>query len=438
MTPFRLVLALCLSLAAFPASAAEKKLVIHEWGTFTALQDDNGEALAGVNTDDEPVPAFVHSAGQYVTTASELTPAFEARTRTTKGSVPRLHAGATMRLETPVVYFYLPKGEKNRKLDVNVVFNGGWLSQYYPDAVTNLGSDNLAVRPLTAETKGSLSWKELEIGAAGEGPATEDKVWTAPRAVKAATVRAKNGETEKFLFYRGLGHVPSPLTAKRDDKNLSVAGDEAITEIWRVDVLADGKVAFRKDDGKHSFGHFAGGDYSAANAGALRKELQKALVKAGLYEDEAAAMLKTWEYSYFKAAGERVFYIVPPSWTDTVLPIKFSASADVTRVMIGRIELLGPQQRDALSRMKQASADGINAFIEKSTKDVKDWNLYMEVNRGRKPVSALGAEVPAIYKEYLQLGRFRDAILLNENKQRPSPSLAQFIEQNQIGLHQAQ
>src|ERR1700732_1534358 len=39
---------------------AAKKLVIHEWGTFTSLQDEDGKAVGGINTDDEPVPAFVH------------------------------------------------------------------------------------------------------------------------------------------------------------------------------------------------------------------------------------------------------------------------------------------------------------------------------------------------------------------------------------------
>ncbi len=41
------------------ASAAEK-LVVHEWGTFTSLQDENGRQLGGINVDDEPVPSFVY------------------------------------------------------------------------------------------------------------------------------------------------------------------------------------------------------------------------------------------------------------------------------------------------------------------------------------------------------------------------------------------
>ena len=43
-----------------PAFAASSKLVIHEWGTFTSLQDEDGYALGGMNGDDEALPPFVH------------------------------------------------------------------------------------------------------------------------------------------------------------------------------------------------------------------------------------------------------------------------------------------------------------------------------------------------------------------------------------------
>lgn len=37
-------------------------MVVHEWGTFTSLPDQSGEAIAGLNTDREPLPRFVHTA----------------------------------------------------------------------------------------------------------------------------------------------------------------------------------------------------------------------------------------------------------------------------------------------------------------------------------------------------------------------------------------
>src|SRR5688500_17461216 len=44
-----------------PAPADRTKLTGHEWGTFTVLQDEEGQPLGGINTDDEPVPDFVHN-----------------------------------------------------------------------------------------------------------------------------------------------------------------------------------------------------------------------------------------------------------------------------------------------------------------------------------------------------------------------------------------
>jgi hypothetical protein len=41
-------------------SSGRKKqapLVVHEWVTFTSLQDEQGNAIGGINTDDEPVRA---------------------------------------------------------------------------------------------------------------------------------------------------------------------------------------------------------------------------------------------------------------------------------------------------------------------------------------------------------------------------------------------
>ena len=53
---------LCAGLIPLAALAANNnKLVVHEWGTFTSLEDDRGQQLGGINIDDEPVPSFVHN-----------------------------------------------------------------------------------------------------------------------------------------------------------------------------------------------------------------------------------------------------------------------------------------------------------------------------------------------------------------------------------------
>jgi hypothetical protein len=46
--------------AAMVGIPAAEPVVIHEWGTFTALHDEAGLPIGGINTDDEPLPRFVH------------------------------------------------------------------------------------------------------------------------------------------------------------------------------------------------------------------------------------------------------------------------------------------------------------------------------------------------------------------------------------------
>ena len=57
------------------AHAATNQLIVHEWGTFTSLQDETGRAIGGINSDDEPVPKFVHDLNRFlVLKADELPP----------------------------------------------------------------------------------------------------------------------------------------------------------------------------------------------------------------------------------------------------------------------------------------------------------------------------------------------------------------------------
>lgn len=67
--------------------------------------------------------------------------------------------------------------------------------------------------------------------------------------------------------------------------------------------------------------------------------MKKALTGAGLFDDEAEAMLETWRDSYFGAPGLRVLYLVPNQWTSYFLPLRISAPNELTRVLVGRIDL---------------------------------------------------------------------------------------------------
>ena len=103
-----------------PLARGANNLIVHEWGTFTSLQDENGNAIGGINTNDEPVPNFVHNIAPTL-----LLPINEPPL--SSKNVATCHSDVTMRLETPVIYFHPGEGFDSL-FDVKVQFRGGWLT----------------------------------------------------------------------------------------------------------------------------------------------------------------------------------------------------------------------------------------------------------------------------------------------------------------------
>src|SRR5262245_51181906 len=122
----RRMAALVLIAMAASALADSPKLIVHEWGTFTSFQDANGDAIPGINVDDEPVPKFVHRLTTDLVITTSSMPAMWAQ------GAPICHPDVTLRLETPVLYFYPQAGFSDPSLDVRASFNGGWLTEFYP------------------------------------------------------------------------------------------------------------------------------------------------------------------------------------------------------------------------------------------------------------------------------------------------------------------
>jgi hypothetical protein len=391
---------------------------IHEWGTFTSLQDESGQAIGGINTDDEPVPRFVHGS------VLAIQPHTDVVVVGGKG-IPFCHPGVTMRLETPVIYFHPPPGAADgQEADVKVQFRGGWLTEFYPNAVSDAPAQtpedqyNFSLHPFGSDTVGNLEW---------------DNVWTSPRDVQAARVHAAGGESEKFLFYRGVGHMDAPLKVSYNGdgsellfrsqlEGLPTDKPPEIHAMWLVDIRPDGKIAF-SSLGPVTLTHdseelllrttasFAESEYSDANFIKLKDSLKAALVSEGLFDDEAQALLKTWEVSYFKSPGMRVFFLCPRAWTDYYLPLQISLPAQINRVMVGRIELVTPEQREKLRELAAFSPAVIN---EQGLKWLTLWRTSFN-------------HTPETYQTYLDLGRFRNALLLDEEKKCPTPGLADFL-----------
>ncbi|HEX4000019.1 MAG TPA: hypothetical protein VHX65_15815 [Pirellulales bacterium] len=92
---------------------------------------------------------------------------------------------------------------------------------------------------------------------------------------------------------------------------------------------------------------------------------------------------------------------------------------------IFRIEQLAklfPQQRATLEKLsKMAVSD-------------PSWTqqIYRSKNAraffaGRSDFGQLGVSIPADYQAYLDLGRFRNALILDAQRRHPAPALAKFI-----------
>ena len=417
-----------------PLARGANNLIVHEWGTFTSLQDENGNAIGGINTNDEPVPNFVHNIAPTL-----LLPINEPPL--SSKSVATCHSDITMRLETPVIYFHPSEGFDSL-FDVKVQFRGGWLTQYFPNAIAEApGISQNNFGPLTPSTMGSLAWNNVSLVNSGEGPATNAAVWTTPRRVNAANIEIKD-EREKFLFYRGVGHLDAPLRVVRSGPEFIITKDTSgpIDELWLADVRADGTGAFRP---LHPLKNaaaflittpatFRPEDYSSGAMKMLKSALQTGLINAGLFQDEANALLDTWEVSYFKSAGLRLFFFVPRNWTDVSLPLTISSGGncscpgqrttdrtaakpgqiEITRVMVGRIELITPEQRGLLARIAAGSATAA-------------LNNFQSVGQN---LSNNDPQNDPAYRVYLQLGRFRNALVLDEQKRNPTPVLDDFIQ----------
>ncbi|HEX3148363.1 MAG TPA: hypothetical protein VHR66_09790 [Gemmataceae bacterium] len=327
------VLALATSLGAF--AKEPDKFVVHEWGTFSTFSGSDGKSLK-FYPDDRSLPEFVYS-----------------RHRNVKGGVE----AALVSLETPVLYFY---SDRDRKVSVSVDFPKGMMTEWYPNAS----------RP----PEKNIRWDDLQVLAKEQPTLPTDRIkdrYLAARETDAQIVRTEGEKTqyEKFLFYRGVGDFQMPFVVKATgDGKFTVknTGKHAIPGYVLVNVH-DRKVTFQ------AFGHLSPAaeekialPAEASTADKLGDTMAELLVKQGLYEKEARAMVKTWRSDWFGDEGTRVLYLVAESVTDEFLPIKIDPKPDqMLRVLVGRHDVLTPEREkdiDALvKRVNGPSNDDAKA-----------------------------------------------------------------------------
>jgi hypothetical protein len=342
-------------------SPANADITVHEWGTFTSISGSSGQAIDWLPlTGSTDLPSFVE----------------HLRESSFKGG---LHG--TIRMETPVLYFYSPR---ETTVSVKVSFAKGLITEWYPHsnyvAASNPRTDFSLDQMRSA---GGITWNCVHIEPAR--PAnfpredTENHYYAA-RETSSAPLRVPTpagDQQERFLFYRGVSAVTPLISAiltangtvviRRDTASArNVAGAQeqttpgAITEVILFERRGD-RVGYTILGPLHDEAALVAPTLDGYLE-SLFSHLEGLLISQGLFPEEAHAMLETWKNSWFEE-GSRLFYIVPRNFLDSVLPLSISpAPVETTRVFLGRLELITPATEQDV---ESAFASGDSATLAK-------------------------------------------------------------------------
>ena len=307
-------------------------LTVHEWGTFTSVAGESGGSVSwnvlGCGSD---LPRFVIRQGLRF-----------------KSALP-----GTIRMETPVMYFY---SGREVKADVKVQFPQGTMTEWYP-----------GTRSAPEKVGSVLGWSNIKVQPGGSADFPIEKGgnrYYAARSTDAAPLTVGE-QHEKFLFYRGVGSFQAPLSVR-------VSGYGRVTVENQAQASAPLAILFDNHDGRVRFSVVGSIEGTVAieepavhsdTLAELRKTLEGGLVAQGLFPKEAHAMLETWNDSWFEE-GSRLIYLVPAGVVDEMLPLHVDpAPSEIARVFLGRIELVTPETMRAVeSAVARGDWAGVNRY----------------------------------------------------------------------------
>lgn len=331
-------LIVCLLLFSFISFGQSDDLVAHEWGTFTTTHSASGYQLNLYASFGDQLPSFVgHRHFKYWTYG-------KIDGREGKYAVNSYYKDGNMRMETPVLYFY---SKKALSAKVQVLFKNGSITEFYPlpskveDDFSPVKNGQMYFENYQGECLWDIDILDKDQNETLTYPdSTVSNVWSAPRQVGANLI--KSGTTrEKYIFYRGIAHFNNPIKCS-NSLNRQVGIENTLEQAIPMVVcteLIHGEVKV------HYYGQLKGNSCITFSRDSVYQEnavdlLKQALIKQGLYEDEAQAMMNTWKEDYFKTPGLKIFWIVPKKLIDEILPLTISPMPDkVERVYIGRIEM---------------------------------------------------------------------------------------------------
>ncbi len=378
---------------------APPPLIVHEWGTFTSVAGDDGQAMQwlplGGPTD---LPCFVET---YVNRRLKVVLGPDVGDMLDYEQARRGLRG-TVRMETPVLYFYADRAMTAR---VSVDFPQGLFTEFYPtaevlqmDSYANILARSGQFRPAR------ILWPSVKILPGTSPDLPSDRAgshYYAARETDAAPIRVWQ-QDEKFLFYRGVAAFPVPLSA-----TLETSGRVRVKNLGRQAMPAI--VLLTKRGG--AFGYRVRGELEAgaeavldapvpgATLAALRQDLERLLVAQGLYVREARAMIETWRDDWFND-GTRVFYLLGAADVDAILPLTVTpAPASIVRAFVGRMEVITPA----------SEADVARALATNDTRLLDSYGRWLAPMSDRilakmrapEAKAALLAQLDGLFKAYL-------------------------------------
>jgi len=370
--------------------------VAHEWGTFTSVQGADGILIPWKPLETTKLPGFVYDWSK---------PGFDRRPAGALNPGSKSAFVTLQRMETPVIYFYT---KTERTVDVAVRFPQGLITEWYPQ-VSEIGPSSFPPGKVATTLDGwmqrtglnpriklasrfgrkgvpdsRIHWRQLRVLPANDhadlanalASDTAGSNYFAARETDSAFLqvnppaKGQAAEHEKFLFYRGVANFPTPLNVtlgggREEWFQLRNRGTAQLRHLFILQVR-NGTGKFARVDSLpagESLGIDLAGEPDRAPLGEvvdrLSRQMKEALSGEGLYEPEAAAMVKTWRESWFEEEGARVIYTLPRAWTDEILPLTLDPKpSEIVRVMVGRAEVIRPTTKWVLLKQIVRYAEG--------------------------------------------------------------------------------
>ncbi|HSJ01097.1 MAG: hypothetical protein ACAI34_18905 [Verrucomicrobium sp.] len=329
---------------------------VHEWGTLTQVTGSDGRPLPWYQplSDLATLPPFVG-------------------TNPLRSKAQSLY---TLRMETPVLYFY-PKTALTVK--VRVSFNQGAITEWYPQPVT-FGAAAFAAAGQSVLSSPYTEWKvdllpPSDATALAQIPAVppgQGQHYAHAREVPDAWIARSNHSTaglqaDKFIFYRGGAEFAIPVVTEAvSDSKLFLRNHlpEALPAAYVLRVQDD-KAYWMRLGALEPFATaldptkvtLSAPDKPLIEAAtAMGTAMLKDLTEAGLTAAEAAAMVATWQDSWFKEPGTRVLCLLPEKYVDQILPLQLTPAPNkVKRVFVARLEIFTPAQESRLAMLLDQS-----------------------------------------------------------------------------------